>query len=138
MIDYIEKIDNGDAISLAEREMKGSSVSFVFSSSITGVALDGDICSVDTKDSDAQANFVQNLKYWNDETKFMSTNNLNNSYFNEIVKMGSEAVPFILAELEKGPSPLVHALDRIFPNVVRYEGFVSLKEACDTWLAILK
>ena len=52
--------------------------------------------------------------------------------------MGVNAVPYIVEELEKGPSPLVYALDMIFPGVMKYEGFVSLKEACDKWLSILR
>ena len=52
--------------------------------------------------------------------------------------MGTEAVPYIIEEMKKGPTPLVHALDLIFPGVVEYDGYVSLKDACDTWLSILQ
>lgn len=137
-IDYIEEISENNALSFAEREMKGSPASFIFSSSVTGVSKDGETCIIDTADIDNLAIFSQNYKYWNQETGFLSTNNFDNSYFQEIVNMGTEAVPYILAELEKGPSPLVHALDLIFPGVIEYKGFVSLKEACDKWLSILQ
>lgn len=131
-------IDYGTAVSFAQRELKASPAVFLFDSSVSAMIRDGNIQKIDSDGSDKAATFSQNLKYWNKETCFLSTNNFDNSYFKEIVNMGSDAVPFIVEELEKGPSPLVHALDMIFPNVVKYEGFVSLKEACDTWLSILK
>ena len=89
-------------------------------------------------ETDRNAIFVQNLKYWNQETAFLSTNNVDNSYFQSIVNMGVDAVPFILDELKKGPTPLVHALDKIFPGVMKYEGYVSLNDACQRWIEILK
>jgi hypothetical protein len=82
--------------------------------------------------------FTQNCKFWNQETKFLSVNKFDNPYFKGIVEMGEDAVPFILEELEKGPTPLVHALDLIFPGVVTYDGLVNLKDACDKWVSIMK
>lgn len=137
-IDYIEEIDGKDAVSLTEREHKGGPAIFLFSSSLSAVTKDGSLEKIDSNEIDNAANFFQNLKYWNQETDFLSTNNFDNSYFQEIVNMGVEAVPFIVEELKKGPTPLVHALDKIFPNVVKYEGFVSLQDACKTWLSILQ
>lgn len=137
-IDYIEEIDEKDSLSLAERELKGSPAVFLFSSSVSAVTKDGDTKKIDSTDIDNAATFSQNFKYWNQETEFLSTNNLDNSYFKEIVNMGVDAVPFIVKELEKGETPLVHALDLIFPDTVKYDGFVSLKEACDIWLSILR
>ena len=83
-------------------------------------------------------NFKLNNRMWNDEKQFDSFNNYDSGYFDEIVKMGKDAVPYILAELEKGPSPIVHALDLIFPGKVKYNGFVPLKVACETWISIIK
>ncbi len=137
-IDYIEELDGKDAVSLAEREHKGSPAIFLFSSSLSAVTKDGSLEKIDSNEIDNAATFSQNLKYWNQETDFLSTNNFDNSYFQEIVNMGVEAVPFIVEELKKGPTPLVHALDKIFPDVVKYEGYVSLKDACKTWLSILQ
>lgn len=125
-------------LALSERELKASPASFVFSSSLSLIDDEGEVQELDTKETDNNAIFFQNYKYWNQETGVLSTNNLDNSYFQGIVNMGVDAVPFILDELSKGPSPLVHALDKIFPGVMKYEGFVSLKEACDRWTAILK
>jgi len=125
-------------LSFGGRELKAGPASFDFSSSVTGISNDGGLHSVDTNDSDKSVIFFQNYKYWNKETGFSSTNNLDNSYFQEIVNMGIDAVPYIIKELKVKPSPLVHALERIFPGVVSYDGFVSLKDACDKWLSILQ
>lgn len=122
----------------ADREMKGSPASFAFSSSVTGISDNGETCVIDTAESDSMAMFSQNYRYWNKETQFSSANNIDNAYFQSIIDMGSDAVPYIKEILEEGPSPLVYALDMIFPGVMKYEGFVSLKEACDKWLSILR
>lgn len=137
-IDFIEDHEAVSTLSFAERELKGSGEVFQFTSSVSGVTSKGVPLSINTKEIDNAAIFVQNYKYWNQDTGFLSTNNFDNSYFLEIVNMGVDAVPFIVDELKKGPTPLVHALDKIFPDVVKYEGFVSLKEACDKWLSILQ
>lgn len=123
---------------LSDRELKAGSKSFTFSSSISLVDDNGNSQSIDMGETDKNATFAQNYKYWNQETIFLSTNNVDNSYFQSIVNMGVDAVPFILEELEKGPTPLVYALDKIFPGVMKYEGFVSLQEACERWMEILK
>lgn len=122
----------------SKREFKSDSPSFKFSSSISLLDENGNLKdNLNTEETDKRAIFIQNYKYWNQETAFLSTNNLNNSYFETIVNMGIDAVPFILTELKKGPTPLVHALDRIFPGVMKYEDFVSLNVACEEWKKIL-
>ncbi|MCD8292872.1 MAG: hypothetical protein LUC23_03815 [Prevotellaceae bacterium] len=125
-------------LSSSRRESKKENDFFSFSSSISLVNDDGYSKGLDTGSTDKEATFLQNYKYWNQETEFLSTNNFDNSYFKGIVGMGIDAVPFILKEIQKEPSQLVHALDLIFPGVVKYEGFVSLKEACEKWISILK
>jgi len=137
-VDYIEEIDGMNSMSLAERELKGAPSVFLFSSSVSATSNDGNSTKIDLDEIDKSATFSQNFKYWNRETGFLSTNNLDNAYFKQIVDMGIDAVPYIVEELKKGPTPLVHALDMIFPNVVEYDGFVSLKDACDKWLSILQ
>lgn len=121
-----------------EQECQDSSPYFHFTSSISTIAKDGNTQKIDSKYSDNAASFSKNMEYWGQETALLSTGNFNNSYFKEIVNMGKDAVPFIMAELEKGPTPLVHALDLIFPGVVKYDGFISLEEACQKWLSILQ
>lgn len=138
-IDYIEEQkDVRETLSLSERELKNGNVAFQFSLSLSVVNEEGESKSFDTKQVDNAVTFYQNYKYWEQETKMLSVNNLDNSYFRGIVDMGVDAVPYILDELKKGPSQLVNALDLIFPGVMQYEGFVSLKDACDKWLSILK
>jgi hypothetical protein len=136
--DYIATAEaDENARSFADREMKASPASFVFTSSVS-VVSDKETKPIDMNEANNKAIFTQNCKYWNQETNFLSVNNFDNSYFKGIVEMGEDAVPFILEELEKGPTPLVHALDLIFPGVVTYDGFVNLKEVCDKWVSILK
>lgn len=138
-IDYIEEQkDVRETLSLSERELKNGNVAFQFSLSLSVVNEEGESKAFDTKQTDNAVTFYQNYKYWEQETKMLSVNNLDNSYFRGIVDMGVDAVPYILDELKKGPSQLVNALDLIFPGVMQYEGFVSLKDACDKWLSILK
>ena len=93
--------------------------------------------SIDMKDSENFNNFSLNKQLWNTEKRFDSYNNYDSGYFDEIVRMGEAAVPYILEELKKGPTQLVHALDIIYPGKVKYEGFVPLKMVCDTWISIL-
>ena len=138
-IDYIEEQkDVRETLSLSKRELKNGNVAFQFSLSLSVVNEEGESKSFDTKQVDNAVTFYQNYKYWEQETKMLSVNNLDNSYFRGIVDMGVDAVPYILDELKKGPSQLVNALDLIFPGVMQNEGFVSLKDACDKWLSILK
>lgn len=87
--------------------------------------------------SSASTKFQTNLKGWNRETAFLSVGNFDNRYFDEIVKMKEDAVPFIYEELKKGPTLLVHALDKIYPDTVKCKGYVPLSTICNVWLNIL-
>lgn len=133
--DYIEDIVSGQR-KLHERELKGSACP-MFDFTLTASMSDGRN-PVDTKENDLRTSFEQNLRYWNDQTRFMSANNIDNSYFKAIVDMGTAAVPFIIDELNKRPSFLVYALDEIFPGVMKYDGYVSTEKACETWLSTLR
>lgn len=90
------------------------------------------------KEPPSRETFLNYLNEWKKETEFSSLNNLDNHNFKSIVNMGRDAVPYILLEIEKKPSQLVHALDLIFPGVVKYNGFVSLEKTCEAWISILK
>ncbi|MCQ2351182.1 MAG: hypothetical protein MJ003_04320 [Paludibacteraceae bacterium] len=81
--------------------------------------------------------FASILSNWNRETAYLSVGNFNNKYFNEIVNMKEDAVPFIYEELKKGPTLLVYALDKIYPGEVKCEGYVPLQTICNVWLNIL-
>ena len=121
-----------------DREFKGQGEpTFNFSLQASVVGVNG-ITPIDTTRLDNEVLFCQNFKYWNDQVSCLSVNNFDNSYFERIVEMGKDAVPFILAEMKKGPTPLVYALDRIFPDTIEYQGYVSLETACNTWISILE
>lgn len=111
--------------------------SFDYSAVVT-LSSNDETIQIDTLNAERRLVFNQNLSYWNKETNMLSLNNYDNGYFKTIVEMGKDAVPMIFDELKQGPTPLVHALDLIFPGVVEYNGFVSLKDACDIWISILK
>lgn len=93
---------------------------------------------LDMSDSSTFSTFKSNYESWNATNLLLSSSNIDNVYFQEIVKMGLAAVPYIYEELKKGPTDLVYALDEIFGNPIKYEGFVSLKQSCDLWLSILQ
>lgn len=134
----MDVVINSNEELFGSRELKPhGQPSFDYSAVVT-LSDDDTVESINTKEEDHRLVFSQNLSYWNKETNILSVNNFNNGYFKSIVDMGKDAVPMIYEELKKGPTPLVHALDLIFPGVVEYNGFVSLKVACDTWISILK
>ena len=121
-----------------DRELKShGEPTFSFSLQAQVIGANG-ITPIDTKQLDNEVLFCQNYKYWNEQVSCLSVNNFENSYFERIVEMGKDAVPFILSEMKKEPTPLVYALDRIFPDTIEYQGFVSLEEACSTWISILE
>lgn len=85
-----------------------------------------------------ECTFLSNFQYWKEEKHCDSANNFQSYYFDAIVDMKEEAVPFIYHELQKGPTPLVHALDLIYSGEVKYDGYLPLEFVCATWLNILK
>ena len=100
--------------------------------------LTSDGNSIVTKDNVAECIFFMNWNYWNNERLLSSVDNYGSSYFDAIVEMKEDAVPFIYRELLKGPTPLVHALDRIYKDEIKYEGYIPLNIVCSLWLDILK
>lgn len=96
------------------------------------------IQSADTRKDENKFSFFTNFLYWNNETNHLSTNNFDNSYFRAIVDMGEDAVPLIYEQIRKSPSPIVKALDYIYPDYAQYEGVLTLKEVCDAWIIILQ
>lgn len=121
---------------LHKREFKDSTgPSFDFR--IDATVADGKD-SINTAGIDNRVSFAQNLKYWNDQTQFMATNDFQNSYFRSIVDMGEDAIPLILEEIKRKPSFLVRALDEILPGIVEYgEGYIPIEQVCETWISIL-
>ena len=66
-----------------------------------------------------------------------SSNNYDDGYFMQIVNMKEDAVPGILEIIRDHPDPIVHALDLIFPDMVQYDGNVSLEDVCKLWTITL-
>ena len=87
--------------------------------------------------NESGARFEEKLSAWNRETAYLSVGNFNNPNFDDIINMKEEAVPYIYEELKKGPTLLVHALDKIYPGKVTFEGYVPLSTICNVWLNIL-
>lgn len=79
-----------------------------------------------------------NIKYWRNNTHLHSVGNFDDDNFKEIVAMGDAAIPFILREMEKGPTPLVRILDILYPDVMTYNGLTTIEEACNLWLPLLR
>lgn len=113
---------------------KGMSVAFSAYRSEKGKESE----AFDMKKDSLLSTFMSNYECWNDSNNLSSVSNTDNCYFREIVNMGVSAVPFIYAELEKGPTDLVYALDEIFGSPIKYSGYVSLIQLREIWLSILK
>lgn len=99
---------------------------------------DGKAILMNTDKSQEESEFLSNLSAWHSDTGLKSVDNFDSGYFEAIVNMREVAVPFIVKELKKGPTPLVHALDYIYNGEVEYEGYLPLEFVCKTWLEILK
>lgn len=80
---------------------------------------------------------LTNHKYWYRNSNFLSTNNFDDPDFLEIVNMGEDAVPGIMQILRHNPDPIVYALERIYPDMMSYKGFVPLEDVCKIWLITL-
>lgn len=97
-----------------------------------------DAISMDSRRIQNESEFLSNMWAWNQDTGLRSVDNYTSNYFDAIVDMKEDAVPFIYRELLKGPTPLVHALDRIYEGEVEYGGYLPLEFVCNVWLEILK
>lgn len=78
-----------------------------------------------------------NYAYWNRASNVHSSNNFDNADFRKIVEMGEDAVPGIFEIIKDHPDPIVHALDLIYPDYMKYDGYVSLEDVCRTWIITL-
>lgn len=101
------------------------------------ISNSGKTVILESERQEEQIIFEMNLNIWNNQTSLMANNNFDNLYFKEIVKMGEKAVPFILRELKKGATPLVHALDLIYPGTIEYKGYIPLGAICSLWEDLL-
>lgn len=137
--------DMEEAVSYVEQSLQPSDTApnedsrgFSFLSVSATMSKNGKTRELNVKQEVGQMTFDTNFKYWREETRLRSVNNFDNANFDSIVEMGVEAVPYIREVLEKGPSPIVHALDLIFPGVVKYNGYTTIEEACNIWLPLIR
>lgn len=111
---------------------------FQFLSFEPTISNSGKITTLKASKEEEKLKFEMNLYIWNYQTSLLANNQFENDYFEEIVKMKEAAVPYILKELQKGPTPLVHALSLIYPDTVKCVGYVPLDALCSLWEDILK
>ena len=88
--------------------------------------------------SDDRTRFYKYLDEWREDTRFLSSVSAITRHpgFQGIVEMGGNAVPFIVEEIEREPSNLVWALNRIFHKTIGDGKTVS--ECCKLWTRELK
>ncbi|MDO4947356.1 MAG: hypothetical protein Q4E52_07235 [Fibrobacter sp.] len=98
---------------------------------------EGSHLEMNTKEEELFSTFMTNYEIWNNETNFLSCDNYESANFKKITALGESIVPEIYKLIKERPNPIVYALDDIYPGLVEYEGYVSLKDACDTWISIL-
>ena len=81
-------------------------------------------------------NFEEYLTRWKQNTMFYSFSNqiIQDSDFQNIVAMGENAVPFIVAEIKKRPSTLVWALNMIYNMKISDKPDTTIEEACKLWI----
>ena len=84
--------------------------------------------------------FEKRVEAWKRNTLFMSFAEqiVDEKNFKEIVAMGKAAVPYIIAEISKEPSPLVWSLNIIFNKTISDNPNTSIEQACKLWVKALK
>lgn len=84
--------------------------------------------------------FEESYQRWKRESWMFSSPRALTSHpdFRTIVEMGRDAVPYILDKLEKEPSPLVWALNRIYDRSISEGKYLSIPQLAQKWLQILR
>jgi len=93
---------------------------------------------VDSTGMQNSMRFYTNYSCWNEATNMLAYNNVENEFFDNIVEMGDDAIPYIQEELKKGPTMLVYALDRIIPNTIVPLDYMPLPILCELWKQYLQ
>lgn len=97
--------------------------------------------------SEKRKKFYKLYNAWRRETCMYSVSDpiYSNKNFKEIVKMGEDAVPYILEIISKTPDNIIAALPQILDEdivdnskISKWQGFTSLKRACKLWRKKLK
>ena len=80
------------------------------------------------------------IKFFKEQTLLLSSPEMvvRNKYFQALVILGKEAVPYIVSDLEKEPSTLVWALNIIYNKKISNNSNITLVEASKLWVAELK
>ena len=88
----------------------------------------------------AKRKFYDHFNSWQNKTMFFSSvkSIVDQDDFKAIVSMGTKVAPFILEELEKGPSNIVWALNMIYRKKITDKPNVTIGEACKLWIKELK
>ncbi|MBR5018098.1 MAG: hypothetical protein IKX53_00495 [Bacteroidales bacterium] len=88
----------------------------------------------------SRARFNALYESWRERTLFMSSASdiISDPSFQEIVEMGMAAVPYIIDVIDKDPSTLVWALNKIFGGKISNRQDVTVKEACRLWVKKIK
>lgn len=91
-----------------------------------------------TEYNNGRGKFQDELYHWECDTAFSGDQDFENAHFKAIVDIGDKCIPWIHEIIDNHPDPLVHALDVMFPGVMKYEGCVPLNEVCEAWSSLLK
>ena len=91
-----------------------------------------------TEYNNGRGKFQDELFRWECDNAFSGTQDFENAHLKAIVDMGDKCIPWIHEIIDNHPDPLVHALDVMCPDLMRYEGFVPLNEVCEAWSALLR
>lgn len=80
--------------------------------------------------------FVNYYKNWDIKTRYYSFADeiVSDVDFLNIVKMGNQAIPFILEEIKDKPSQLVWALNLITGSKISRSSSLTISEACRLWV----
>ncbi|MBE6245579.1 MAG: hypothetical protein E7108_08695 [Bacteroidales bacterium] len=80
------------------------------------------------------------IKFFKEQALILSSPEMvvKNKYFQALVVLGKDAVPYIISDLEKEPSILVWTLNIIYNKKISNNSNITLVEASKLWVAELK
>jgi len=89
-------------------------------------------------DTSLKDKFFKHYHTWHDRYAMKATQKFEGDPdFDALVKMDEAAVPFIYEIIKAHPDPIVHVLDFVYKRTVKYDGFVTLKDICASWVTLL-
>lgn len=99
---------------------------------------DSEYEKIETRNASNQSEYKLIYKYWEQNNRARSVRNYNDDYFQNILSNKEDYLPYIYDDLLHGNVSLTRVLERIFPNICPYKGYISLELAREKWLRILK